>query len=256
VSIALRDPEQYSRFSNERSRPFFELLERIPRLPFKRIIDLGCGAGELTVSIAERWPDAHVTGTDNSPQMLAKSGSYAIDGHLDFLEQAIEDYDEPADLIFANAALQWVGNHPVHMPRLAKLVNPGGVFAVQMPFSHVQPSHLLLEETARNGPWAEKLAGWQRFQVQDLSWYVELLMDMAFSVDAWETTYYFVLQGEDPILEWVKGTSLQPILNRLDEDERPQFTQQYAARLRQAYPSAPGGTIYPFRRIFFIASRP
>ena len=98
-------------------------------------------------------------------------------------------------------------------------------------------------------------ADWQRFQVQDLSWYVELLMGLGFSVDAWETTYYFVLQGDDPVLEWVKGTSLQPILNRLDEGERAQFTKEYSERLRKAYPPTPRGTIYPFRRIFFIASR-
>ena len=251
----MRDPVQYSRFSNERSRPFFELLERIPQHDFKRIVDLGCGSGELTVSISERWPDARVTGTDNSPQMLTKSGAYEIDGRLDFLEQAIQDYDEPADLIFANAALQWVGDHPAIFPKLAALVNPGGVLAIQMPFSHVQPSHRLLEETARNGPWASMLADWQRFQVQDLSWYVELLMGLGFAVDAWETTYYFVLQGDDPVLEWVKGTSLQPILNRLDESERVQFTREYAERLRKAYPPTPQGTIYPFRRIFFIASR-
>jgi trans-aconitate 2-methyltransferase len=124
-----------------------------------------------------------------------------------------------------------------------------------MPFSHVQQSHLLLEDTAREGPWASRLADWQRFQVQPLAWYVELLMGLGFSVDAWETTYYFVLQGEDPILEWVKGTSLQPILNRLEEGERVEFTARYAARIRQAYPPTPQGTIYPFQRIFFVASR-
>jgi trans-aconitate 2-methyltransferase len=251
----MRDPVQYARFSDERSRPFFNLLERVPQRPFGSIVDLGCGAGELTVALAQRWPEARVTGLDNSPQMLAKSGEYAIPGRLEFVEQRVEAYDSPTDLIFSNATLQWVGDHPAVFPKLASLVNPGGVLAVQMPFSHVQPSHLLLEETARNGPWAQTLAGWQRFQVQPLSWYVKLLMGLGFSVDAWETTYYFVLQGDDPVLEWVKGTSLQPILNRLDEAERVEFTSQYAAKLRTEYPPTPQGTIYPFRRIFFVASR-
>ena len=251
----MRDPVQYARFSDERSRPFFNLLERVPHRPFASIVDLGCGSGELTVALAQRWPEARVIGLDNSPQMLAKSGGYAIQGRLEFVEQTVEAYDRPTDLIYSNATLQWVGDHPAIFPRLASLVNPGGVFAVQMPFSHVQPSHLLLEETARNGPWAQRLADWQRFQVQPLSWYVELLMGLGFTVDAWETTYYFVLQGEDPVLEWVKGTSLQPILNRLDEAERAEFTSQYAAKLRAEYPPTPQGTIYPFKRIFFVASR-
>jgi trans-aconitate 2-methyltransferase len=187
--------------------------------------------------------------------MLAKSGDYAIPGRLEFVEQTVESYDTPTDLIYANATLQWVNDHATVFPKLASLVNPGGVFAVQMPFSHVQPSHLLLEETTRNGPWAAKLADWQRFQVQPLSWYIEMLMGLGFEVDAWETTYYFVLQGEDPVLEWVKGTSLQPILNRLADEERPEFTKQYAAKLRETYPPTPQGTIYPFQRIFFVASR-
>ena len=113
-----------------------------------------------------------------------------------------------------------------------------------------------MEETARNGPWARHAGGLAALPGAALSWYVELLMGLGFSVDAWETTYYFVLQGEDPVLEWVKGTSLQPILNRLDEGERAQFTREYAERLRKAYPPTPQGTIYPFRRIFFIASKP
>ena len=205
----MRDPVQYARFSDERSRPFFNLLERIPaHLPFKTIVDLGCGAGELTRAIAEKYPAAQVLGTDYSPQMLAKSGDYVIPGRLAFREEHIEDYNEPRDLIFANAALQWVGDHPHIFPKLAGLVNPGGVLAIQMPFSHVQRSHELIEETARTGPWKDKLANWQRFQVQPLAWYVELLMGLGFTVDAWETTYYFVLQGQDPVLEWVKGCLL------------------------------------------------
>ncbi len=252
----MRDPEQYARFRDQRSRPFFNLLDRIPaELPFESIVDLGCGSGELTRALAERWPKAHVLGLDYSPQMLARSGEYAIEGRLSFVEAKVEDYDTPTDLIFANATLQWVDDHDTLFPRLAGLVNPGGAFAVQMPFSQVLRSHELLEETARTGPWATKLASWRRFQVRPLSWYVELLMGRGFSVDAWETTYYFVLQGEDPVLEWVKGTSLQPILNLLDDAERAEFASRYAAALREAYPPTPQGTIYPFRRLFFVASR-
>jgi len=252
----MRDPDQYARFADQRSRPFFSLLERVPAdLPLSKIVDLGCGSGELTDFIARRWPDAQVIGLDNSPQMLSRAEPFEMPGRLEFVSGDIGDYSDPADLIFSNASLQWVDDHAALFPRLANLVNPGGVFAVQMPYSHIQRSHELIEETARSGPWASKLAGWHRFQVQPLSWYVELLLALGFEVDAWQTTYHFVLQGEDPVLEWVKGTSLQPILTALDDPERAEFVSEYSAKLRGAYPATASGTIYPFNRIFFVARR-
>ncbi len=251
----MRDPVQYARFSDQRSRPFFNLLERVPQGDFRRIVDLGCGSGELTVSLAERWPQASVLGLDNSAQMLEKAWQHQMPGRLEFLNGDIVDYAEPADLIFANAALQWVDDHTTIFPRLVELLNPGGVLAVQMPFSHVQRSHELLEETVRTGPWATRLEAWHRFRVEPLASYVEQMLELGCEIDAWETTYYFVLQGENPVLEWVKGTSLQPILTLLDTSEREQFTAQYAGKLRDAYPPTSHGTVYPFRRIFFVARR-
>jgi trans-aconitate 2-methyltransferase len=251
----MRDPNQYARFSDERSLPFFTLLSRIPDRPFQRIVDLGCGNGALTRAIADRWPEAHVLGLDSSPQMLAGAGAYTIEGRLDFIEGDIAAYDQPADLLFSNAALQWLDDHDALFPRLAALVRPGGAFAVQMPDSSSQPSHQLLLETARNGPWTAKLADWSLRSVERLPWYIDLLMRHGFAVDAWETNYFFVLQGEDPVMEWVKGTSMQPILALLDETEQQQFCAEYAERLRVAYPPSAGGTVFPFRRIFFVATR-
>ncbi|MPZ49191.1 MAG: methyltransferase domain-containing protein [Dehalococcoidia bacterium] len=251
----MRDPNQYAVFADERSRPFFSLLERVPERPFREIIDLGCGAGVLTRSLAERWPQAHVIGLDNSPQMLAAGAKHAIPGRFDLVEGDILAYDKPTDLIFTNAALQWVDGHETLFPRLAGLIKSGGVLACQMPSSFQQPSHLIMEEVARSGPWAPKLADWRQLQVKELEWYGNLLLEMGFSVDAWQTTYHFLLQGDDPVVEWVKGTSLQPILNRLDEAERAAYLAEYAHRLREVYPSQAHGTVYPFTRIFFVASR-
>ncbi len=251
----MRDPAQYARFSDERSRPFFNLLDRVPQRPFQRIVDLGCGSGELTVALSDRWPEAQVSGVDNSPQMLAKAQPFIRPGRLEFTEQAIEDFSEPVDLLFTNAALQWTNDHEVLFPRLAGLVTPGGVFACQMPHSFDQPSHLILEEIARTGPWAERLSTWKRMRVFPTARYAAMMMDLGFEADAWETTYYFVLQGENPVLEWVKGTSLQPILNQLEPDEKVEFAEIYAARLREAYPATSVGTVYPFKRIFFVATR-
>jgi trans-aconitate 2-methyltransferase len=251
----MRDPAQYARFSDERSRPFFNLLDRVPPRPFRRIVDLGCGSGELTVALSDKWPEAEVLGLDNSPQMLAKAEPFVRPGRLEFREGAIEDFGETFDLIFTNAALQWTNEHETLFPRLAGLVSEGGAFACQMPHSFDQPSHLTLEEIARNGKWADKLASWGRMKVKPTAWYAEMMMKLGFEVDAWETTYYFVLQGDDPVLEWVKGTSLQPILNLLEPEERTEFTSIYAARLRELYPKTPSGTVYPFKRIFFVATR-
>ena len=253
----MRDPVQYARFSDERSRPFFTLLSRVPERPYREIVDLGCGAGELTVAIAQRFPEAHVVGLDSSPQMLAESEKFVRPANLEFVLGDVNDYETPADLVFSNATLQWVEGHESLFPRLASLTREGGVFATQMPSSFEQPSHVLMEETARTGPWSEKVAGWRKMHVQPLQWYVDLLMDLGFETEAWETVYYFVLQGEDPVVEWVKGTSLQPVISLLDEAERAEFLRQYAAKVRIAYaPHANGSTVFPFKRIFFIGSRP
>jgi trans-aconitate 2-methyltransferase len=251
----MRDPNQYAMFSDERSLPFFTLLSRVPDRPYKEVIDLGCGGGELTKAIADRFPKAHVVGLDNSPQMLAGASKHARPG-LEFELGDIAKYDRPADLIFTNAALQWLTDHGTLFPQLADLVNPGGVFACQMPSNFTQPSHTLLEETARTGPWAEKLRPWQLQYVNPLEYYIEILMGLGFAVEAWETRYFFVLQGEDPVMQWVKGTSCQPILNLLDPQEQQAFCQTYAEALREFYPpAANGSTVFPFRRIFWVARR-
>jgi trans-aconitate 2-methyltransferase len=186
--------------------------------------------------------------------MLARAAPYESD-RLSFVEGDIGTYESPADLLFSNAALHWLDDHESLIPRLARFVNPGGVLAVQMPSNFDQPSHKLMEETAFNGPWSGKLKDWKQLYVHPLRWYVNLLQSQGFRVDAWETIYYFQLQGEDPVLEWVKGTSLQPIMTRLEGDDWEAFRSQYAAALRQAYPATPAGTLFPFKRIFFIASR-
>jgi trans-aconitate 2-methyltransferase len=250
------DPKQYALYSDERSRPFFELLGRIPDRNYETIADLGCGAGNLTASLAQRWPRATALGLDSSPQMLEEARAVAIPGRLEFRLGDIADFDEARDLIFSNAALQWLGDHDRLIPRLAGLVKPGGCFAVQMPSNFYAQSHALLTETATDGSWAPKLAnGWRPLSVEPLDWYVRLLLGAGFAVDAWETEYYFVLQGDDPVLEWVKGTALRPVLQMLDTGEAAAFTEQYARRLREAYPKTPQGTVFPFKRIFFVATR-
>ncbi len=250
---------QYEKFAGERARPFFDLVGRVPDGDVKSVVDLGCGTGELTATLAERWPDAHVLGVDNSPDMLAAARPRAIPGRLQFEPgDAGRFRPAPVDRLISNAVLHWVPHHETLFPRLAGAIAPGGTLAVQMPGNFDSPSHTILRRVAGQEPWAEKLVGKvQAVYVQPVAYYARMLLELGFSVDAWETTYVHVLSGADPVLQWVKGTSLRPVLGALGPDETEAFLARCAAELAQAYPAMPDGrTLFPFRRIFVVAQRP
>ncbi|MEZ4713439.1 MAG: methyltransferase domain-containing protein [Caldilineaceae bacterium] len=256
------DPNQYLKFADHRLRPALELLERIPVQAPRVIYDIGCGTGQITRLIAERWPDATVYGLDNSPDMLAKAG--AEPSAIQWVEADIHAWapDEAPDLIYSNATLQWLAEHDILFPRLAGFLQPGGCLAVQMPLSWGMPSHVLMRETLADGGadgaalgTAELRQAVARKWVEDAADYYDLLEADCRSLDIWETEYLQILAGDDPVLEWVKGTGLRPILNALGDAEREQFLAVYAARLRTAYPlRANGHTLYPFRRLFLVAT--
>ncbi len=246
---------QYERFRGERARPFPDLLARVGDRPVARAVDLGCGTGALTTLLVERWPAAQVVGVDSSEAMLAAARPRAIPGHLDFVAGDVSSWhaDTPLDLIFSNAVLQWVPDHDALLARLARSLAPGGVLAVQMPANFEAPSHRILADVL-----ADRHLDHLRRQVpvRPLTWYAETLLALGLDVDVWETTYVHVLRGEDPVLEWVKGTALTPILDRLDGDARTAFLADYGARLRVAYPRTSSDvTLLPFRRLFFVATR-
>ena len=251
------NPDQYSRYSNERSRPFFDLLAQVHLERPRTIVDLGCGSGELTATLAERWPEAHIIGVDNSPEMIERARQHAIEGRLAFEQADLASWkpEEPLDLIVSNAALQWVGNHERLLPELAGMIAPGGVLAFQVPGNFNAPSHVLLGELMRSDAWHSRFGMSWNSSPSALSaeWYLELLKGLGLDVTAWETSYMHILQGDDPVLEWVKGTALRPVLATLDEAEQQAFLQEYGARLREAYPQKPFGTVFPFRRIFVVA---
>jgi trans-aconitate 2-methyltransferase len=252
------DPGQYEKFRDERSRPFLDLVGRVPDQPYRRIVDLGSGTGELSRRLLDRWPEARVTGVDLSPQMLEAARPRSIPGRLDFVlgDLATWDPGEPVGLIVSNAALQWVPDHVGLLPRLLSRLAPGGVLAVQVPANHDSPSHTLILELAGEPPWRERLKGrWRPHAVEPLAWYVESLLRGGAEVDAWETTYLHALPGADPVLEWLKGSALRPVLSALGGDG-PGFLEALGPRLRAAYPPGPRGTIFPFRRLFFAARRP
>lgn len=253
------DPAQYGRYADERSRPFHELVARIGAERPERVVDLGCGDGGLTATLAERWPAAAVLGVDSSESMLAASASRA-GSRLRFALGSIEDWrpDGPVDVLVSNAALQWVPDHPAHLPRLVDALAPGGWLAVQVPGNWAAPSHALLTSLRGSPRWRDRVGGeserWP--DVPDPTEYVRVLAGLGCAVDAWETTYAHVLTGPDPVLEWVRGTALRPVLARLSPAEAASFEAEYGAALRDAYPAQPYGTVLPFRRIFAVARAP
>lgn len=245
------DARQYEKFRAERTRPFFDLLARIPDRPYKSIVDLGCGTGDLTAGLAEHWPEARVIGVDGSDEMLAAAEGQANPGVLDFVKGDIATWRsaQPVDLIVANAALHWIPDHAALLARLAAALSPKGVIAVQMPANFESPSHVLLREAV-----AGKVT-LRHDIVLPIAEYVGILQGLGLSVDAWETVYQHVLPGKDAVLEWVQGSALRPVLKALEGADRDEVLASYAAKLRVAYPETPAGTLFPFRRMFFVAAK-
>jgi trans-aconitate 2-methyltransferase len=254
------DAEQYNKFAAERARPFADLLAQVDRESDKtrQIVDLGCGPGKLTRQLAERWPGAQVVGVDNSADMLAKAQPLTIPGRLEFVQADLADWSpaRPVDFIFSNAALHWITDHERLLARLAPWLSPGGTLAVQMPNRFDGPVQQAIDATAADPRWAARLTGvgLHRGSVQPIEWYVRALHDLGFAVNAWETTYVHVLSGDDPVLEWFRGTGLRPLLARLDAATAEQFNSQLAARFRTLYPPRNGTTLFPMPRLFFVAT--
>ncbi|MHC5904651.1 trans-aconitate 2-methyltransferase [Streptomyces sp. S6] len=253
------DPAQYLRHAAHRTRPFTDLLARVPDLPGTppRIADLGCGPGNVTRLLTERWPTAHVTGYDNSPQMLADATAHTTP-NLDFAHADLATWTpaEPYDLIVSNAALHWVPGHLDALPGWLDALTPGGTLAFQVPDNIDAPLHALMRDLADTPRWKSRLADVlrERTSVHPPETYLTRLGPTA---DLWQTTYLHVLPGDDPVLDWVKGTGLRPALDALanDPEARDAFVEEYRELLRGAYPRQPYGTVLPFRRLFAVVTR-
>lgn len=221
------------------------------------MVDLGCGTGKLTASLADRWPAATIRGIDSSPEMIERTVSLRA-GNLRFeLGDAAGFSATGVDVLISNALLQWVPEHQSLLVRWMAELNEGGWLAFQVPDNFSAPSHVLMRELAESERWADQLAGVLRHAdaVAPVEDYLALLASPGRSVDAWQTTYLHVLPGEDPVLEWVRGTGLRPVLGALSSEEAAEFEATYRAELRSAYPQTDFGTVFAFRRTFVVVHK-
>jgi trans-aconitate 2-methyltransferase len=249
------DDVQYLKFGDERTRAARELLARVPLREARRAVDLGCGPGNSTALLRERWPDAALTGVDNSSEMLerARRDFPAIAWKLG--DAGTYQPAEPVDLLFANAVFHWLPDHASLFPSLMSRVRPGGVLAVQMPHNYEEPSHRLMREVrARLLPGRDEVRALT--PVAGAAFYYDLLAPRASAVDIWRTTYEHVMPDAAAIVEWVKGTGLRPYLDDLADDERAAYLEAYRAEIDRAYPArADGKRLFSFPRLFIVAVR-
>ena len=247
-------PAQYHKFQAQRSAPFFDLLALVEVRPNLRVVDLGCGTGELTRQLAEALPDSQVTGIDSSAEMLARAATH-VTSNLRFEQEDQAQLTGMWDVIFSNAALHWSEDHPQLIPRLYERLAPGGQIAVQVPSNHNHISHQVYREAASQAPFRSVLKGFQRYApVLSIDEYASLFFRCgAEDINVFEKVYAHVLENSDAVVEWISGTALVPYFERLGE-HKEQFLSAIGAKMRLALPDTP--VFYPFRRILMSARKP
>jgi len=251
------DPSQYLKFAGVRFRPAIDLLNRVPQAAPTRVYDLGCGTGNVTRALIERWPDAQMVGIDNSEEMLANARKALPGARFESADLTRWRPPAPPDVIYSNAALQWLDDHATLFPRLFDCLAPGGTLAVQMPRNHAAPSHALMEEAAKEGTWYATLKPVMRTSpTAPPEVYYDILAPLTGALDIWEQVYLQVLEGDNPVAQFTKGSALKPLLDALPPDQSKAYEAHYAAKVRAAYPPrADGRTLFPFRRLFIVAQK-
>lgn len=251
------NPEQYLTYADERGRPFMDLLQRVGAIEPQHVVDLGCGPGNLTALLKQRWPEAQVNGVDSSAQMIQRARD-DVSG-IDFAVADLRDWlrtDQRVDVLVSNATLQWLPDHLELLPALLQAVRPGGWLAFQVPGNFAEPSHTIRTEMASRPEYAAHVADVAVPSSHHPAHYLEALAGLGCTADVWETTYLHVLQGQDPVFAWVSGTGARPTLQALPDDARERFAEEFRLRLREAYPPSEQGVVLPFRRIFVVARKP
>ncbi|BBY18169.1 trans-aconitate 2-methyltransferase [Mycolicibacterium litorale] len=249
------NPEVYLSFADHRGRPFVDLVARIGADAPRRVVDLGCGPGNLTTTLSRRWPSAVIEAWDNSPEMVAAARERGVDAELGDVRDWTPQPD--TDVVLSNATLHWVSEHPQLLTRWAAALAPGSWVAMQVPGNFDAPSHESVRRLANEEPWAALLHGIPFAAdnvVETPAGYAGLLTDAGCTVDAWETTYVHELTGDHPVLDWITGTALRPVRSRLTDAQWDDFRAELIPLLDEAYPARPDGrTFFPFRRVFVVA---
>ncbi|VTU27139.1 Trans-aconitate 2-methyltransferase [Variovorax sp. SRS16] len=252
------NPALYRRYEDERTRPAQELLARVPLARAAQVVDLGCGPGNSTELLVQRFDGATVVGTDNSEAMLASARERLPQAHFELSDIATWRPESPPDLIYANAALQWVPGHETLIPRLFAALAPGGVLAIQMPDNRQEATHRLMRELAAEAPWAQAIGDADKLRTLLLSidGYYDLLAADAAKVDVWRTAYQHPMVSAAAIVEWVRGTGLRPFVDRLPPDLQASYLAEYERRVAEAYPPRTDGRLLlAFPRMFIVAQR-
>jgi trans-aconitate 2-methyltransferase len=249
---------QYLRFEDERTRPSRDLLAQVPLTRARLVVDLGCGPGNSTELLFERFPQAEIIGLDSSPDMLRQARERLPKCTFTAADLATWTPVEPADLLFANAVFQWVPDHPSVLQRLVKALPQGGVLALQMPDNTKEPALALMKEIAGNGPWAANaaLAEAAREDLPTPEVYYDLLKPLCARVDIWHTIYNHIMAGPEGVVEWFKGSALRPFLSALGAGMRDEFLAVYTAQIARHYSTrSDGRVLLRFPRLFIVATR-
>ena len=254
------NPALYSRFEDERTRPARDLLARVAldAAAVRNVVDLGCGPGNSTELLVQRFPQARVTGTDNSEAMLVSARERLPQARFELSDIATWAPHEAPNLIYANAALQWVPAHETLLPRLLNALAPGGVLAIQMPDNRDEPTHRLMRDVAAESPWAEAIGDFSRFRTEllGLDGYYNLLAPLAAQFDVWRTAYQHPMDTPRAIVDWVRGTGLKPFVDRLPPGLQASYLAEYERRVDIAYPvRTDGRRLLAFPRLFIVATR-
>jgi trans-aconitate 2-methyltransferase len=250
------DAAQYLRYGDQRSRPFIDLMTRVGAREPGSVIDLGCGPGNLTALLAARWPGAEVAGVDSSPEMIAAAQAAVPALSFELGDARSWTASRAPDVITCNAVLQWIPGHHDLVASWAGMLAPDGWLAFQLPGDFGGPIHAVIHAMAGEPRWRALLADAElNRQAGDPGDYVELLARPGYDIDAWETTYQHILPGDNPALEWARGTTLRPVLAVLDQEQASDFLAEYAERVRGAYRRGQFGTLFPFRRVFAVVHR-
>ena len=249
--------KQYALFERQRTRPVRDLVAAIPVASARAAVDLGCGPGNSTEVLAERFPEATVTGLDSSDDMLRDARQRLPDIAFELADIGNWNPAQTYDVILANASLQWVPDHASLYPRLVSLLNPGGVLAVQTPDNLEEPAHRVARDIAASAQWADRIGDVKHPDRHPAAYYFEMLRSHCAEVDVWRTTYHHPLAGgHGAVVEWFKGSALRPYLQKLDESAQQDFLDAYLQAISQAYPALDDGTVLlPFPRLFIVARR-